>query len=63
MATSSTQKQSKDFGEYQSDQVHDYQVGSHELEDEQAAELDDIAEVDTGECQSDQVRQVRAGMH
>lgn len=63
MATPSAQKQSMDTGEYQSDQVHDYQIGCHELEDEPATGADDTSAVDTGEYQSDQVRQIRANMH
>lgn len=63
MATQSTHKQSTDTGEYQSDQVHDYQIGCHELEDEPTTETDDSTVVDTGEYQSDQVRQVRENMH
>jgi hypothetical protein len=51
-------------GEYQSDQVHDYQLGCHELEeDASSAKADDAPTVDTGEYQADQVLQVLASRH
>jgi hypothetical protein len=51
-------------GEYQSDQVHDYQVGCHELEEDPLnAQADDAPGPDTGEYQADQVRQVLASRH